>query len=156
MATKYIKTKGKAFWAKVFEENRDLEGYEGNYREVDGMYTINVAVEKDEIDKLKAAGTAKKPSLKDDGTLQYKFTRPHNGKFEWASGAPVVTKHDGTEWDFEKDGHIPNGSLVECENEVYTTSKQNGTRLKSVKVLAIADENGDVSESDSKGVLIDW
>lgn len=140
MGTKRITLTGKANWAKVFESNRDMVGYDGVYREYDGAYTIQVELDKTNYDILESSGSAKanksrrKEVDKLDST-EVKFVRKHKDRFEWASGAPKVLKSDGSDWDFSEDGLIGNGSTVEVELSVYTTTKSPGTRLESVKVL---------------------
>ena len=37
-----ITVSGTAKWAKVFEENRDKEGYQGQYADTNGRCTIDV------------------------------------------------------------------------------------------------------------------
>ena len=138
MATRKVTLTGKAHWAKVFPENRDMKGFEGAYEECDGAYTIEVALEKDQLDKLKAAKSAKKPVLKDDGTLRIKFVRKHKDKFDWAGGPPKVVDSDDDPWDFDSNGFIPNDSEVEVLVSVYDTSYRPGTRLEEVKVLEVA------------------
>lgn len=136
MATRNIKLTGVATWAKVFEDNRDMKGFEGAYEDHDGGYTINVELEAEEFEKLKDAGSMKKGTIGDNGMI-VKFLRKHKDRFEWASGAPTVVKADGSKWDFETDGQINNGSEVEVEVSVYDTSRSSikGTRLEKVKVL---------------------
>lgn len=139
MGTRNIKLQGKATWAKVFEDNRDMKGFEGAYEDHDGGYTINVELEAEEFEKLKDAGSMKKGSMGEDGII-VKFLRKHKDRFDWASGAPKVVKKDGSSWDFESDGAINNGSIVEVEVSVYDTSRSSikGTRLEKVKVLEAA------------------
>lgn len=150
MGTTRIKLQGKAKWAKVFEENRDMVGYEDAYRSCEGAYTIQVELDKENFEKLLATGAAKAvnvvnkaKSLKVDINalfpVEIKFQRKHKDKFEWASGAPKVMKADGTEWSFADDGLIGNDSLVEVDVSVYTTSKATGTRLESVTVLDLVE-----------------
>ncbi len=136
MGSKYITLKGKAKWARVFEGNRDMKGYQGAYQETDGACTMDVVLTKEEYQKLKDAGSATKLKLDEEtGERFIKLKRPFKGKHEWASGAPVVTKADGSVWSFEDDGAIGNGSEVEVTVVVYTTSMTPGTRLEKVKVL---------------------
>jgi hypothetical protein len=119
MATKYteVKTTGPIEWAKVFETNRDMTGYEGAYVDFEGAYTVQQILSKDEYAKLQAAGTQKKPNQKRlmDGELMIKFERKHkitsrDGKvIPQAGGAPKVMNADGTAWDKEVNGLIGNG-----------------------------------------------
>ena len=140
MATNRIKLQGKAKWARVFENNRDMEGFEGNYRPYNGAYTIQLEMDKENFDKLEATGAAKASKARRKevdrlGSVEIKFERKHNDRFEWASGAPKVMKADGSEWSFADDGLIGNDSDVEVEISVYTTTKATGSRLESVTVI---------------------
>lgn len=139
MATKETIIKGKAMWAKVFEQNRDLKGYNDAAVPFDGFYKIDVILDKENKAIYKASGTAGKGKFDDDGNFIASLKRKHKDRFEWASGAPKVTKPDGTEWNYEKDGIIPNGSEVEVKFSVYTTTLSPGTRLETVKVLKVAE-----------------
>lgn len=139
MATSKHTFTGTSYWAKVFESNRDMKGFEDAYAAWDGMYTIDVMLDKDNKNLLKASGSAKKGKFDDDGNFIVKFTRKHKDRFEWASGAPEVVKADGTPWDFSTDGFLPNGSKVQVEVTVYTTSKVPGTRLEKIVVLEKAE-----------------
>lgn len=137
MATTTHKVTGQAMWSRVFEANRDMEGYEGNAKATDGQYQIGVILDKTNRALLKGSGSAAQIKFDDDGNVKpVTFRRPHkHPAYDWAGGAPKVTKADGTDWDFEKDGFINNGSDVEVTFTVYSTSKANGTRLESVVVV---------------------
>lgn len=139
MATTNHTLKGAVKWAKVFEENRDMEGFEGAARAFDGQYIINFVLDKANREALKASGSAARPSLDKDDDMIVKFKRKHKDRFEWASGAPKVTKPDGSVWDYKTDGPIANGSICEVDIEVYTTKMSNGTRLKEVRVIEAAE-----------------
>ena len=45
MATRKVKLTGIAEWAKVFESNRDMDGFDGVYRDHDGACTIDVILD---------------------------------------------------------------------------------------------------------------
>lgn len=141
MATTTHKVIGKAMWARVFESNRDMEGFEGGAKATDGQYQIGVVLDKANRAVLKASGSAAQIKFDDDGNVKpVTFRRDHKHRlYEWAGGAPKVTKADNSEWNFEEDGFINNGSDVEVTYTVYTTSKANGTRLESIKVLVEAE-----------------
>lgn len=126
--TEYIR--GKAMWAKLFERNRDTGEY---HTETDGVTSIEVVLEKEELDKLKATGSRLRPKVTDDG-LSVRFRRPWKHRsIEEFGGPPQVVDAEGKEWD---DGvSIGNGSEVEVAIEVYDTSMGKGTRLTGVKVL---------------------
>jgi len=139
MGSKYITLKGKGKWCRVFSDNRDMKGYQGAYQESDGACTMDLYLTKEEYSKLKDAGSATKLKLDEEtGERFIKLKRLFKGKYDWASGAPKVTKSDGSDWSFEDDGVIPNGSEVEVTVVVYTTSMTPGTRLESVKVNKVA------------------
>lgn len=137
MATTTHKITGKSMWARVFEQNRDMEGYEGGAKNTDGQYQIGLILDKSGRQALKASGSALQIKFDDDGNVKpVTFRRDHKHRlYEWAGGAPKVTKADGSAWDFEEDGFINNDSDVEVTYTVYTTTKANGTRLESVKVI---------------------
>lgn len=150
MATKYteVKTTGPIEWAKVFETNRDMTGYEGAYVDFEGAYTVQQILSKDEYTKLQAAGTQKKPNQKRlmDGELMLKFERKHkitsrDGKvIPQAGGAPKVMNADGTAWDKEVNGLIGNGSTAEVTNLITTFKGGDGkmysrTTMTEVKII---------------------
>lgn len=144
MATKQVKIKGKVRWAKVFEENRDKRGFEDAYLPYDGAYTVDVELDKDNFMILADLGSAKASKLKQKevdkfGVVTLKFVRKHKDRFDWASGAPMVRKPDGTPWSYAADGVVPNDSEAVITVDVYTTSKATGTRLVAVDVETVAD-----------------
>ena len=150
MATRKIKLTGIAEWARVFETNRDMDGFDGVYRDHDGACTIDIIMDDANLSTLKASRSMKKgtPDAEGRGT-KVKFIRKFNTGKDWDSGAPIVQKSDGSTWDISSDGTIGNGSTVEVELSVYDTSRPNivGTRLDKVKVVDhvayIADTAGD-------------
>lgn len=156
MATRKVKLSGVSHWAKVFEENRDMKGFEGAYEEHDGATTIELVLSDEELMKLKDAGSMKKGSKTEEGDTKVKLTRKFKDRFEWASGAPKVLNADGSERTYA-DGVIPNGSIVEVEVAVYDTSRPSikGTRLESVKVLHLAEmepKEEATASSESEGI----
>ena len=150
MATRKVKLTGIAEWARVFETNRDMDGFDGVYRDHDGACTIDIIMDDDNLTTLKASRSMKKgtPDAEGRGT-KVKFIRKFNTGKDWDSGAPIVQKSDGSTWDISSDGTIGNGSTVEVELSVYDTSRPNivGTRLDKVKVVDhvayVADTAGD-------------
>lgn len=149
MSTQQIKLRGKAYYAKVFEDNRDMKGFNDSYVLCNGAYTIDLHVDDDNKKLLEATGSGKQPKRTEDGLWRVKFIRKHSDKFKFASGAPIVIKPDGTVWDFEHDGPIYNGSEVDIEISVYDTSYGNkGTRLNKVKVITPVEM--DAMEEPSK------
>ena len=138
MATRKVVLTGIAEWAKVFEDNRDLKGFEGAYEEFDGACTIDMILDKENMDRLSASRSMKKGSPDAEGRgTRVRFVRKFNTGRDWDSGSPVVVKSDGTTWDMDVDGLIGNGSTVAVTLSVYDTSRKSivGTRLDRVKVL---------------------
>lgn len=148
MATKYteVTTTGPIEWAKIFENNRDMTGYEGAYVPFEGAYTLQQILSKDEYTKLQAAGTQKKPNQKRlmDGELMIKFERKHKvtrkdgTELPQAGGAPKVTDADGSPWTEDK-GLIGNGSTAEVTNLITTFKGGDGkmysrTTMTGVKI----------------------
>ena len=136
MATRTVTLRGKGKWMRVFEQNRDKEGYNGAYQDFDGACVMDLYLTKEEFQKLKDAKSATKLKLDEDtGERFVKLKRKFKDRYEWASGAPKVIRPDGTEWSLEADGPIGNMSEVEVTVSVYDTSMTPGTRLEKVKVL---------------------
>lgn len=149
MATKYteVTTSGPVEWAKIFEGNRDMTGYEGSYVPFEGAYTLQQILSKDEYSKLQAAGTQKKPNQKRlmDGELMIKFERKHKVTrkdgtvLPQAGGAPKVTNAEGSPWT-EDMGLIGNGSTAEVTNLITTFKGGDGkmysrTTMTGVKII---------------------
>ena len=138
MATRKVILVGIAEWAKVFEDNRDMKGFEGAYEEFDGACTIDMILDKENMDRLIASKSMKKGSPDAEGRgTRVRFVRKFNTGRDWDSGSPTVLKSDGTKWDMDIDGLIGNGSIVAVTLAVYDTSRKSivGTRLDRVKVL---------------------
>lgn len=138
MATRKVKLSGIAEWAKVFTQNRDMEGFDGVYKDHNGACTIDLIMDDDNLAALKASRSMKKGSPDPQGRgTKVKFVRKFDTGRDWDGGAPTVKKSDGSDWDFSSDGPIGNGSTVEVELSVYDTSRPNivGTRLDKVTVL---------------------
>ena len=137
MGTRKVKLSGYGFWAKVFEDNRDLTGYEDALKDVGGQCTIDVDLQPDQMEKLKKSKSMLrgKDSEDNEGFTRVRFKR--KWQEEYGGGAPTVVKADGTKWDYDEDGPIGNGSTVEVTLAVYDTSRKSivGTRLEKVKVL---------------------
>jgi len=142
-----VTTTGTIEWARIFENNRDMNGYEGSYVECEGAYTLNQILSKDEFTKLQATGSQKKPNQKRlmEGQLSIKFERKHKvtrrdgSVLPQAGGAPKVTDADGNPWT-EEMGLIGNGSTAEVTNLITTFKGQDGkmysrTTLTGVKIL---------------------
>ena len=153
MATRTIKITGLAQWAKVFEQNRDMEGWNNTYAACDGAYTIDLILDTENFDKLKEAGCMAKGTPTDEG-MKVKLKRKHIGPFESASGPPAVSKADNSVWDYDTDGTIGNFSTVEVDVSCYDIKAYAGsvgTRFDKVKVtdhvVFVRDEDvADVEE----------
>ena len=148
--TKYteVTTVGPIEWARIFEDNRDMEGYEGMYAECGGAYTMVQILDKAQFEKLKKAGSQKKPIGKRlmDGVIAIKFERKHLVKtkdgvsIEKAGGPPKVVNAAGVVWDTDVDGLIGNGSIAEVTNLLTSFKGQDGTNvcrtsLTKVKII---------------------
>ena len=141
MATKKFSIKGKSLWAKVFDSNKELKDWQGNPHDFGGLFKIDVILDKENKAIYKSSGTSGKGKFDDDGnfiaTFKRKETTMAGGKvLEWASGAPQVVNADGSAFTGTL---IPNGSDVEVEFTVYTTSMSPGTRLEKVIIHSMAE-----------------
>lgn len=135
MATRKHTIKGKAMWAKVFDSNKELKDYQGNPHDFGGLFKLDIILDKENKALYKSSGTSGKGKFDDDGNFIATIKRKEKERFEWAGGPPKVLNADGTPFEGSL---IPNGSEVEVEFTVYTTSMSPGTRLESVKVLSLA------------------
>lgn len=148
MAFKEVTTTGPIEWAKIFESNREMSGYEGAYEACEGAYTVVQILSKEEMEKLKKAGSQKRPNQKRlmDGEIAVKFERKHlvttkDGKvIAQAGGSPKVIRADGKKWDLERDGMIGNGSIAQVTNLISTFKGQDGkmvarTSLTKIKII---------------------
>lgn len=151
MGTRKIKVKGYLHWAKVFPENRDMEGFEGAYSEHDGACTVEVHMDDANFELLKSSGSMKKgrPSTEHEGHTAVKFIRkfveePYNG------GAPKVKNADGTTFDPSEQGLIGNESYGAVVLNVYDTSRKSivGTRLEEVEVI-------DLNSYEAEGTTVE-
>ena len=151
MATRKVKLTGLGYWAKVFEDNRDLTGFEDALKDVGGQTCIDMDLDVDMMQKLRDSKSMKKGSASADneGLTRVRFTR--RWQENYGGGAPKVTKADGIAWDFDEDGAIGNGSVVEVLLNVYDTSRKSivGTRLEKVKVLEHVKYEPDEDEDDA-------
>lgn len=160
MATKIYKFQGTCEWAKVFEDNRDMKAWDDATQSFsapspcDGVYSLQLTMSDADYKQLKMSGSvaAKNSKFDEEGRDIVRFRREHvkkgkGGKvLDFASGAPKVTKADGSPWSFEDDGPIGNGSVVEVEVAVYDTAYNPGTRLEAVKVIDLVG----IPERDSE------
>ena len=147
---KYVEvvTTGPIEWARIFEGNRDMDGYKGAYAVCEGAYTVNQILDKVQFEKLKKAGSQKKPNGKRlmDGVIAVKFERKHAPKtksgdlIEKAGGPPKVVNASGAVWDAEVDGLIGNGSIAEITNLLTFGKTEEGedfcrTTMTKVKII---------------------
>lgn len=147
MATKKHKIVGTAMWAKVFDHNGETKDWQGNFHPFGKKFKIDVILDKENKAIYKTSGTAGKGKFNDDGEFIASFYRKEvvkdkEGKLlDWACGVPNVVNADGTKFEEPMFGEpiIPNGSKVEVEFSVYTTSMTPGTRLEKVTVLELAE-----------------
>ena len=152
MATRKVKLSGIAEWAKVLTQNRDMEGFDGVYKDHNGACTIDLIMDDDNLAALKASRSMKKGSPDQMGRgTKVKFIRKFNTGRDWDSGAPIVSWADGSSYNFDTDGYIGNGSTVEVELYVYDTSRPNivGTRLDKVTVIDKVDYVQDTGSGDT-------
>ena len=138
MATRKVVLTGIGEWAKVFEDNRDMKGFEGAWEEFNGACTIDMILDDENMQILRNSKSMKKgtPDPEGRGTRVRLIRKFQTGR-DWDSGAPVVTKSDGSKWNYEEDGTIGNGSTVQVTLSVYDTSRKGivGTRLDRIKVI---------------------
>ena len=138
MATRKVVLTGIGEWAKVFEDNRDMKGFEGAWEEFNGACTIDMILDDENMQILRNSKSMKKgtPDPEGRGTRVRLIRKFETGR-DWDSGAPVVTKSDGSKWNYEEDGTIGNGSTVQVTLSVYATSRKGivGTRLDRIKVI---------------------
>lgn len=147
MASKAHKIEGIIHWAKVTEDTRDLDGYQGQAREWDGEYSIDLVVsDPEERAKFKETGSMKKFKTdpdKYDGQPWLSLTRKHNAKGKdgetvvaW-SGPPLLYDVDGNAWDEEI--LIGNGTQAVAKVIVYDVPKGKGTRLDAIQVVELVE-----------------
>jgi hypothetical protein len=150
MGTRRVKLTGIAYWAKIFEDNRDLTGFEDALKDVGGQTCIDVDFDDEMMQKLRASKSMKKgtKSPDNDDLTRVKLTRKWQENY--GGGAPKVVKADGSDWDFDEDGPIGNGSVVEVVISVYDTSRKSivGTRLEKVKVIEHVRYDPDEEDDD--------
>lgn len=144
--TQLYSVTGLAKWAKVFPRNKDTnEAFHGP----GGGYTIQVVLDKEELDKVTKSGARLKPQLTEDG-VEIKFRRKHtNPAIKEFGGPPKVVDADNKPMDEEVS--IGNGSKVEVFFTVYETSMGKGTRLEGVRVLDLIPFEG---EENTGGVVL--
>ena len=157
MATRKVKLEGIGEWCKVFEQNREMTGYKptpqavGAYEECNGACKIDIIMNDENFKRLKASKSMKSGTDDDLGRgKKVTFVRKFETGRDWDSGAPIVLKEDNTRWDYEVDGPIGNGSVVEVTLAVFDIKKygNTGTRLEKVKVVEHKKYDPDADEDD--------
>ena len=157
MATRKVKLEGIAEWARVFEENREMTGFKptpqavGAYEECNGACKVDIIMNDVNYKKLKDSKSQKEGKVDDLGRgKKVTFVRKFETGRDWDSGAPIVLKEDNTRWDYEVDGPIGNGSIVEVTLAVFDIKKygNTGTRLEKLKVITHKKYDPDGEEDD--------
>jgi len=154
MATEQYILPGIAYWAKVFEFNRDKTGYNNELAAIGGQTTIDVDLDQDAFAEFLGTGAMMrpKPSPDNPGMMRVKFKRKWTENY--GGGEPGIFTADGTPWDIEEMGLIGNGSKVQVKFSVYDTKYQNkGCRLEEIMVEDLVEFR---SEGGSNKVDFDF
>ena len=149
MALEFIS--GPVMYARVFENNRDLEGYEGKYKEHDGMYTVCIGVPEygDDYKRIMGWNRMYAPKIggKDkgfeldrgavEGMAYFTFKRKHTNpvRAQWG-GAPQVVDVDRQNWD--SDTMIGNGSTATIKLDVEKS--KNNPKITFVRLEGLLIE----------------
>lgn len=156
MGTRKVVIAGTGYWMKLFEQNRDLTGFNDALKDIGGQCVMDIDLSKEEFAKLKKANfmSSGKPSPDNPGCTRVKLKRKWTE--DYGGGAPLVLKSDNSVWNYEVDGPIGNGSTVAAVVYVYDTKAKGiyGARLDKVKVLNhvpyIKDEFGDLGVEEEE------
>jgi hypothetical protein len=145
MASQQYILPGIAYWAKVFEHNRDKTGFNNELAAIGGQTTIDVDFDSTAFAEYLKTGALMrpKPSPDNEGMMRVKFKRKWTENY--GGGEPGIYTADGTPWDVQTMGEIGNGSEVEVRFTVYDTKYGNkGCRLDDVKVnkLVVFESTG--------------
>lgn len=157
MAKKFLE--GYCMYARVFEHNRDLEGYEGAYKEHDGMYEIAVGFPDGgpEFRQMMSWNTKFEPKRLGDnagfteekgakaGLAYFRFKRKHifeiqkgdnKGKIvdEWGGAPDVKLIRDGKILPFPEGELIGNGSKVTVKLDVKEAGRRTYIRFEGLAV----------------------
>ena len=62
MSTRKVKLTGFGYWAKSFEDNRDLTGFENALVDIGGQTSIDLDIETVQLDKLKKSRSINFPT----------------------------------------------------------------------------------------------
>lgn len=137
MGTRKVVVTGTGYWMRVFEQNRDLTGYEDALKDIGGQCVMDIDLDSEEMAKLKKAKFMSdgKASTDNPGKTRVRLKRKWTENY--GGGAPEVIKADNTKWNYEEDGPIGNGSKVAAIIHVYDTARKGifGARLEKIKVL---------------------
>lgn len=147
MSTQLLELEGIGEWAKVFEVNRDNGDFHKDYN---GACTIDLVMDKEEFDKVAAAGARLSGKPHDQGVMvkfKRKFEDPNVEAF---GGAPKVADAEGNLWDLDEKGLIGNGSKVKVFVTIYDSKFGKGTRLEGVQVLEHVEYESDKEYSGVK------
>ena len=150
MAQRGVKLRAVLEWAKVFKENRDKVGYKatdsvpGTYEQYDGACTVNIILDNENMELLKATGFPRtfKPDSEGRGMVT-KVDRKFNSGFDFSSGAPEIYKAGSNKlWNFE-DGELGNGTIADVYLSVYDTKYGTvGSRLDRIDVHELVEHTG--------------
>lgn len=135
MSAELVEVEGTLYWAKLFDRNKDRnEDFHGP----GGAYTVDVVLEKKELDKLTKSGSRLKPKMVEEGiAIRFKRKHIHPTGIEELGGPPRVADKDKNLWD---DGvNIGNGSKAKVYFSVYDTKMGKGTRLEGVQVTDLVE-----------------
>jgi len=139
MTAELVELEGIASWAKVYETNRDMNT---DFHGEGGAYTVDVQLEKEELDKLTKSGSRLKPKLGDDG-ISIRFKRKHiHPSIPEFGGPPKVVGPDKEPIDCL----IGNGSKVKVYVSVYDTKLGKGTRLEGMQVVDLVEYESEGGE----------
>lgn len=150
MTTKTYILPGIAYWAKVFEFNRDKTGYNNELAAIGGQTTIDLDIDNAGLKAYlqSKAGASPRPSPDNEDMMRVKFKRKWTERY--GGGEPEIYTSDGKRWDVETMGLIGNGSKVQVMYEVFETAHGNyGTRLMGIRVLDLVEYKTEVPEKVS-------
>lgn len=132
MATVVHVLEGDLHWAKVTESRRDMEGYQGAYKECDGAYTVDLHVSSDEKQEFEKLGTSKRFNyVPETDKWRIRLVRKHDDRRPEWGGPPQISLPDGHD---PEDTLIANGSKGRIAVSVYDTKMGKGTRMERIEV----------------------
>lgn len=166
MANEIFYVTGKAGYAKVYEHNRDMEGYMGQYKPFNGVYSIMLGVEDegDEYDLFMDWNSAFRPKIGGKtknkkkeialpeekgfvkGLAYFTFRRKHQNVYKDRDTGEEKTRENGAPevWLQKEDGSVEpfedligNGSDVTLKLELYRGKTPDGESYSIVTLLAV-------------------